>query len=363
MTAPGLASRQAWFPALGDRRAYLDTATKGVPPAPAVEAVHDAVARWSSGTADHDEWDAAAESARGAVATILAARTYDVALVSSHVGAASTVARRHPDATVVVPAEEYRSNLLPWTLDRERVRLVPEPATTEAICAAVDEGADLVALSSMQSATGLRVDVPAVVAHAHTRGALVYVDASQSLGVDATLADSGADFVGAVAYKWLLGARGSAFLFVRPEHQTRFGPVLAGSPSASDGAYYGAGHRLWDDARRFDQPNAWLTWVATAAGLAVLGTYRTADLDAHATGLATRLLDGIGGLGLRHGIVDLESAIVSVAHPDPVAAAAALAAGGIAVAARRGGLRVAFHLYNEEHDVERTLAALHAAAR
>lgn len=360
MTAPGPATRAAWFPDLGDR-AYLNTATMCAPPAPAVEAVRAAFSAASSGEGDHTAWESGAEGARSAVATLLGADTYDVALVASHAAAASTVARNLPDVTVVVPAEEYRSNLLPWILDRQRVRLVPEPATTEAICAAVDGGADLVALSSVQSATGLRVDVPAVVAHAHSRGTLVYVDASQSLGVDATLAGCGADFVGAVAYKWLLGGRGAAFLCVRPEHHANFGPVLAGPSAADDGSVYGAEFRLWDDARRFDQPLAWLPWAATAAGLGVLGTYRTDDLDVHATGLAARLRDGLPGLGLRHGPVDKESAIVSVAHPDPAAAAAALTAVGVAVAQRGAGVRLAFHLYNSEHDVERALAALRAA--
>lgn len=362
MTALGSATRHAWFPDLGDR-AYLDTATKAVPPVPAAEAVRTALAEASSGGGDYVAWEAAAQAARAAVGALLGADAHDVALVSSHAAAATTVARNLPDATVVVPAEEYRSNLMPWILGRARVRLVPEPATTEAICAAVDGGADLVALSSVQSATGLRVDVPAVVAHAHSRDTLVYVDASQSLGVDATLAGSGADFVGAVAYKWLLGIRGAGFLHVRKEHHARFGPVLAGPSAADDGSVYGADFRLWDDARRFDQPLAWLPWVATAAGLGVLAGFRTADLDAHATGLAARLRDGLGGIGLGHGRVDRESAIVSVTHPDPGAAAAALAAANVAAAVRGGGLRVAFHLYNDDHDVERTLAALHTATR
>ncbi|WP_329239766.1 aminotransferase class V-fold PLP-dependent enzyme [Actinoallomurus sp. NBC_01490] len=348
------------FPGLEDR-AYLDTATKAVPPAEALAALRAEVDAWAAGTADHGRWEAAAERARDLVALLLGREPHDVALVSSHVAAASTIARAWPDASVVVPEAEFRSNLLPWLSGRERVRLVPSPATTDALCAAVDGGTDLVAVSSVQSADGLRVDLPRLVAHAHSRGALVYVDASQSLGADATLARCGADFIAAVAYKWLLGARGAAFLAVRPEHQGRFTPVLTGPESSrdiADGVKYGAGYRLWDDARRFDQPRAWLSWIATAASLELLTGYRPADLDGHATALAARFRDGADELGMTPAPRDVPSAITAVACADPPAAVARLRAAGVHAAAREGALRFAFHLYNTDDDVDRALAAL-----
>lgn len=360
--APGDAARAAWYADLGDR-VYLDTASKALPPAPVASALHRAVDDWAAGTAEHADWAAEAERARASAAGMLGLSAYDVSLCSSQAGAAATIARAWPDATVVVPAEEFRSNLLPWTRERapDRVRLVPEPATTEAICAAIDAGTDLVALSSVQSANGLRVDLPAVVAHAHAHGARVYVDASQSLGVDATLAAAGADFVGVVGYKWVLGTRGAAFLGVRREHQLGLAPLLPNHEIADDGAIYGAEHQLWADARRLDHPRAWLPWVATAAGLEIVAAYAAGELDGHATALARRFRAGLPELGLTHGPLDQESAIVSVIHPDAARAAESLAGEGIRVALRPGALRAAFHLHNTESDVERVLAALRAA--
>jgi selenocysteine lyase/cysteine desulfurase len=275
--------------------------------------------------------------------------------------AASLIARALPDATVVVPEEEFRSNLMPWLDGRDRVRLVPAPATTDAICAAIDGDAGLVAVSSVQSATGLRVDLPRLVAHAHANGALVHVDASQSLGVDPTLATCGADFIGSVAYKWILGSRGAGFLAVRPEHRGPYAPVVL-SPSAAtdfaDGAFYGTDYTLWEDARRFDQPQAWFPWISTDAGLEVITSYDQAELEAHATGLATRFRDGAVRLGLTPAPVDVPSAIVAVAHPDADTAVARLGAAGVRASARNGGIRFAFHLYNTDDDVDRALAAL-----
>ena len=353
----GLAGVRCDFPDLGDL-AYLDTASKAVPPAHAVEALRREVAAWAAGTASSEAWSEAAERARGHVARMLGRESRDVAVLTSHVAAAGTVARAFPDAAVVVPEQEFRSNLLPWLHGRDRVRLVPAPATTEAICAAIDAGTDLVAVSSVQSADGLRVDLPRIVAHAHRHGALVHVDASQSFGVDATLRDCGADFIGAVAYKWLLGARGAAFLAVRPEHRGAIPPLTLAPGGVTDGSMYGPEYAPWDDARRFDQPPAWLSWIATAAGLDVLSRYDTAELDAHATRLSGRFRSGVRDLGLTPSPSDVPSAIVRAAHPAPDAAVTALAEAGVRAAARDGALRFAFHLYTTEADVYRALTTL-----
>lgn len=357
----GEIARKRYFPELGDV-AYLDTATKAVPPAEAVAALREQVAQWAAGAGDMELWEALAEEARELVAPLVGGEARDVALVPSHVMAAATIAHALPEAVVVVPEEEFRANLMPWLHGRDNVRLVPAPATTESIRAAVDAvRPGLVAVSSVQSANGLRVDLRALVRHAHARDALVYVDASQSLGVDATLADCGADFIGAVAYKWVLGTRGAGFLAVAPRHRARFAPITTGPEMATDsvdGVYYGTEYTLWDDARRFDQPQAWFPWVATAAGLRLITGYRPADLDAHATGLATRFREEAAELGLTPAPMDVPSAIVSVAHDDPQAAVARLAAAGVRAAARSTGIRFAFHLYNGESDVDRALSAI-----
>lgn len=359
--ALGETARERYFPELGGL-AYLNTATMAAPPAEAVAALREQVAQWAAGKAGFDLWEDLAEEARGLVAPLLGVEARDVALMPSQVAAASSIARALPAARVVVPEQEFRSNLIPWLHRREDVRLVPSPATTEAICATVDAvRPDLVAVSSVQSADGLRVDLPGLVRHAHERGALVYVDASQSLGVDAALAECDADFIGSVTYKWPLGARGAAFLAIASRHRGRFQPIVAGPGSATDSVddvHYGAEYTLWDDARRFDQPQAWLPWVATAAGLRLITGYRPADLDAHATGLAARFREEAAKLGLAPAPVDVPSAIVSVAHDDPQAAVARLAAAGVQAAARSTGVRFAFHLYNGESDVDRALGVI-----
>jgi selenocysteine lyase/cysteine desulfurase len=352
--------RERHFASLGDL-AYLDTAAMGVPPGASVEALQREIAAWARGEGDFGRWDGTAERARAQVAALLGREPRDVAVLPSYSVAASLVARAMPEVAVVVPEQEFRANLLPWIDGRTRVRLVPAPATTDAICAAIDAGTGLVAVSSVQSADGLRVDLARVVERAHAVGALVHVDASQSLGADASLASCGADFIGAVAYKWLLGSRGAAFLAIRPEHRGRFAPVILSEMSATgiaDDVFYGAEYELWPDARRFDQPQAWFPWVSTAAALDVLTQFPQVDLEAHAVRLAARFRDRVTALGLTTAPVDVPSAIVSVRHADAPAAVARLAQQGVRVALRNGAVRFAFHLYNDDDHVDRAVAAL-----
>lgn len=355
---PGRATRDEYFPDLEGH--YLDSATQGVGPRGAAEAMMRATEEWARGTADHMRWEAEGELARERAAALLGVRPTDVALVASHVMAATVIARAFPEATAVVPEQEYRANLLPWTQSRHpsRARIVAAPATTQRLIDAIDDDVDLVAVSSVQSADGLRVDLPRVVDHAHRHGALVYVDASQSLGVDAALVESGADVIAAVGYKWLLGPRGVCYLMVRPGLRERVAPLLDSPESARDARHYGTDYQPWPDTRRFDQPPAWPALVGATAGLDLLSGFPTSVLDAHAVELGGRMRDGLAAAGIAAAPEDRPSPIIAVPDDSPEDTVAGLAAMGVRAAARAHLVRFAFHLFNDNTDVDTALHAL-----
>ena len=116
-----------------------------------------------------------------------------------------------------------------------------------------------------------------------------------------------------------------------------------------DASYYGAPLRLAADARRFDLSPAWHCWVGAAPALELLAERRdrgdrTRTTSRSRTGCAR-------GSGMPPG----DSAIVSVGGL-PADAAARLAAAGVMAAGRGGALRLSFHLYTTEADVDRALA-------
>jgi selenocysteine lyase/cysteine desulfurase len=178
----------------------------------------------------------------------------------------------------------------------------------------------------------------------------VFLDATQACGwldVDARRFA----YVAAAAYKWLLSPRGAALCTFAPERREALVPHGAGWNAGADPwtALYGGPLRLAGDARRFDLSPAWLCWAGAAPALELLAGLGTAAVGAHDLALAARLRDGLD-------LPPSRSAIVSVdAGPQ---GAARLAAAGVRCATRAGRVRLSFHLYNTEDDVDRALAAL-----
>jgi selenocysteine lyase/cysteine desulfurase len=197
------------------------------------------------------------------------------------------------------------------------------------------------------------LDDDAVVAAARAAGAWTLCDLTQAAGwlpVDAGRYDVAVT----AAYKWLCAPRGVGFLTVRPEVQDRLRPVQAGWYAGDDPwtSCYGPEMHLAADARRFDVSPAWQAWLGAAESLDAFAATDPAAVRAHAVGLADAFR---AGLGLPPG----GSAIVSLPDADG-ARRAALESAGCRVAGRAGRVRVAFHVWNDEEDVARALAALGA---
>jgi selenocysteine lyase/cysteine desulfurase len=355
------------FAALGGL-AYFDTPTQGVPTSRGAEALREATRRWEAGDADWKAWEADAEAARSAVAALLGCVASDVALVPSVVVAAATVAAQLPPGRVIVADCEYRSNLHPWLAQRRFGREVTvlgdEGTLSERIAEEINGGAALVAISSVQSGNGARTDLRRVVSTAHENGVLVFVDATQSMGVLETKAeDTQADFVAAAGYKWLLGARGTGYFYVRPELQESYWPVLAGPMSAADvleGKYYGEPYLPFDDARRFDQSLAWLSWVAARPSLETLVRVGVRELERHALELTSRFRAACSELGFGESLskTELPSPVVALSVPDAVGLHKELLRHGVKTAVRPTGVRFGFHLYNDDAQVDTALEVL-----
>jgi selenocysteine lyase/cysteine desulfurase len=220
---------------------------------------------------------------------------------------------------------------------------------TAALADRIDASTDLVAFSLVRSDDGEVADYEAILAAARAHGALVVVDATQACGwlpFDAGRAD--AVVVG--AYKWLMGPRGTGFLYLAPELRERLTPYAAGWYAGEDvhASYYGPPMRLATSARRFDISPAWFCWVGTAPALELVEEIGVAAIGAHNVRLANRFLTGLGQpLG--------DSAIVTVDAPG---ADVKLERAGVRAAVRAGRVRASFHVYSTDDDVDLALNAL-----
>jgi selenocysteine lyase/cysteine desulfurase len=333
-----------WDPMPG----WLDTASYGLPPRPAWEAMQLALADWRIGRTSWLEWDPYPQRAREVFARLLGVDPDDVAVGAQVSQVLAPVAAAVPDgARVCVPEVEFTSALFPWLVHTDRGVSVTTVPLDGLATAAAD--ADVVVFSLVQSSDGTIAPYPAIIEAARAAGAMVVVDATQACGwlpFDATAAD----VVAVAGYKWLMGPRGTAFLYVAPSVRDRIRPLMAGWYAGEDvhSSYYGPPLRLAASARRFDLSPAWFSWVGAAPALELIEAIGVPAIHDHNVGLANRFLAGLG-----HPPGD--RAIVTVEVPD---AATRLARAGVRAAERAGRVRASFHVYTTERDVDLALDAL-----
>src|SRR5262249_57410450 len=125
---------------------------------------------------------------------------------------------------VVLAENEFSSNYFPWLLLREHgydvraVKPVGDGISGETLAGHVDDGTRLIAVSAVHSPNGYRADLGAIRQVANRVGAWLFVDACQAAGsVPVDVMRDQVDFLAASSHKFLLGARGMGYLYVRRE--------------------------------------------------------------------------------------------------------------------------------------------------
>ena len=165
------------------------------------------------------DWMAKETECRTQLQTLLNAPSVDdIALVKNTSEALSFVAYGltwHTGDNIVSSNEEFPSNRLPWQslanqgVEFRQADLSCADTPEDALFALVDDHTRLLTISSIQFASGLRMDLVKIGEFCQQRGILFCVDAIQSLGaVQFDVQAYHADFVMADGHKWLFGAEG-----------------------------------------------------------------------------------------------------------------------------------------------------------
>jgi selenocysteine lyase/cysteine desulfurase len=353
LSVPDPAVRALFEPLPG--RTYLDAATYGLPPRPAVEAMERALRAWQTGSARWvDDWDRPVEAVRGDFASIIGATAADIALLPSASVAVGLVAEAlNANDVVVVPEDDHVSDLFPLLVAERRgveVRQVPFAEVVPSI----DDRTTLVALSLVQMQTGRVADLAGICRSARAVGARLFIDATHAIPfvpVAPHIADI--DFLACHAYKHMLGARGTAFLYVRSDRVTDLLPSYANWHGAPDKwtRFFGGPLTLAEDASRFDVSLAWLPWAATVESVRLIAAWCRDGTLAEPLELAARLALALGQEPTGSSLV-----CVPIADPEPVREA--LEAAGIRAAVRGDAIRFSLHVWNDTDDVDRAVDAI-----
>ena len=332
---------------------------------------------WAEDGMDWDTWIAQTERARGEFAAFIGADAADVAIATSVSQATSSIASALPWGgrrnRIVASGAEFPTVGHVW-LAQERFGAVVDwvPVRDGAIALEayelhIDDQTLVVSACRGYYQTGFKQDIPAIAELAHAEGALLFVDAYQTIGSEAFDApSSGADFVTSGNLKFLMGIPGIAFLWVNPEITSRLEPSITGWFGRTNPYAFEPRHLNWAaGARRFDlgTPPIMEAYVAAAA----MAWLREVGLDAIESWnaqLGRRCVEG----ALERGLVVLgphdparrsPTTAISCDHAQVVEAT--LREQRIIASARGPAIRLAPHFYNTLDDVDRALDATAAA--
>jgi selenocysteine lyase/cysteine desulfurase len=304
----------------------------------------------------------------------------DIALLKNTSGALSVVAHGFPwtlGDNVVISDEEFPSNRIVWQslvllgVEVREVRLRGAADPEQALLDAADAQTRLLSISSVQYASGLRLDLERLGEGCRQRGIAFCVDAIQSLG--ALRFDTQAfhaDFVMADAHKWLLGPEGIALFYCSPEWRERlelheFGWHMVEQPGDFD-------RRDWKpaaSARRFEcgSPNM-LGIHAFSPSVSLLLEIGMEEIEKRVLDNARLLIEAIAERPelklITNPAAGRYAGIVTFRHRNQSAEQLHrhLTAQGVVCIPRGGGVRYSPHFYTPSEQLSRAVELAAAAS-
>ena len=369
------ALRRDEFP-VTERWCYLDHAA--VAPLPRRSA--DAIRLWAddqsrNGVVHWLEWEKKLGGLRRDLAGLVGADAGEIAFVGSTTHGIGLVAEGFPwreGDNVVTAEEEYPSNLYPWMNLASRgvsLRTVPSRdgrVWVEDLAAAIDGRTRLLTISHVEFASGFRNDLDRLGELCRSRGVAFFVDAIQGLGpLTIDVSRTPIDFLCADGHKWLLGPEGAGFLYVRREWIERLRPLGVGWHSVTSS--YNAPRpefSLKPTAERWEGGSFNMPGLqGLAASVRLLREIGADVVSARILDRAEKVRDvarSAGWSSFGSDRPDDLSGIVPITKEgvDPDRFVRSAKDQGIALACRRGRVRVSAHVYNDDGDIDRLREAL-----
>ncbi|GAB4146314.1 MAG: aminotransferase class V-fold PLP-dependent enzyme [Planctomycetaceae bacterium] len=359
--------------------AYFDHAAVAPLCQPAVEAMRE----WIDDIATHGDahwsrWRDHVEKIRNVCAHLLNADEDEIAFIRNTTEGINIVAEGFPwkpRDNIVLPAGEFPTNLYPWLNLEDRgvkTRMVPvenERLDLNQLESTCDERTRLIALSWVGYATGWRNDLEAVAEIAHRKGALLFVDAIQGLGVfPLDVSQVPVDFLAADGHKWLLGPEGAGVFFMRKEHLHMLRPVGVGWNSVVNaGDFSQTELRLKPTASRYEGgSHAMPGLLGFGAAVRMILRYGVSAISKRLVEVTDTLCERLPDLNAE--IIscrnqDRKSGIVSFTIPKVKAPTirSVCREHNVIVNCRAGRVRLSPHCYTNEDDVNQLMFALKTA--
>jgi len=226
------------FPVI-NRHIWLNHAAISAWPLPVIQAAQNFVhENQYYGALNYENWLATEERLRSQLAELIdAPSAEDISLLRNTSEALNIIAQGlnwSAGDEVVFPANEFPSNLLPWQW-LEKAGVIPKAVELSTIdpeqdlIDAMGPRTRLVAASSVQFDTGLRLDLTRIGQASRDNNALFAVDVIQHLGaLPLNVSALPIDFVVCGSHKWLMAPEGVGFMWSRATARSQMEVALPG---------------------------------------------------------------------------------------------------------------------------------------
>ncbi len=357
---------------------YLNSASISLMPKPAIDSMVEFQRKVASGgTIGFDEAaeTQALEGARNEATALLGARREEIAILSSATVGICSFAWSldlKRGANVVSTDADFPSVVHPWMRLREEkgieVRLAKNRdgvVDEDELEKLVDDRTAVISISHVEFGTGQRFDLRWLSELAHSHGAFLIVDATQSAGLmPIDVHHDEVDALVASGYKGLLGPFGVSLFYLKRDLVEKLEPPLVGWRSAPDPYNLNVTELTFaKDAKKFEYSTMdYACPVGLAESMRYLAKIGHKNLTSHVLSMTEQFIDIVrNNQRIPHATAltpEDESAHASIASfrfkgRDQSAVAGELVKRHIIVSQRFNGVRFSFHAYNTEEDLLR----------
>lgn len=372
MSGYSLAELRSRFP-IFQRRVYVNSCSQGALSIDVELAVHKYLDTWHEAGSAWELWVEHVEKLRTHFAASIGAGRDEIAVMPSASAGINAIAsaldfgRR---SQVVMGEFEFPTMAQIWAAQQRRgatiqwARASGDSLPLDSYEAVIDDRTLIVPATHVCFRNGHKTDIAGLTRMCHERGAYVFLDDYQRTGSGPIDVHAlGVDFMVTGCLKYLLAAAGIGFLYVRREVIERLEPTVTGWFGRINPFEFRIDAVDWPPtASRFETgtppvPNAY----AALAALELLDGIGYDAIERHIARLVTRYVSGAvdAGFVVRTPIDRARRGpLVVVQSLDAPALVSRLASHGIVASCRGNGLRVSFHAYNNEADVDTVLSAL-----
>ena len=322
---------------------------------------------------DHDYMQAVHQT-RVSLAQLIGCDWDEIAFYQSTAGGINQVAMQmglKPHDEVLMWDQEYSSHLYPWQqaclTSGAKLRLVESDPTTletptEKYLSAINDKTRVVAFSWMQFQSGSQMDYRQVIHQAKQKGIFVFVDVMQGLGIlPCDLWSLGVDAVAGGSHKWLVSPVGVGYLAIRKKLAMSMKPQTYGSSTfgtCDDPSDFECRPKM--DATKFEAGSKQVLEI-TALGSSVdlileTGVQNLLDESMRLKNLFVQHLDSMGFTYLKNSLS--KNPIVNFQCKNLSTLVDHLKSHHILHAKRGPGVRIAFHAFNTDQDLNKLIEVL-----